>query len=363
MCRKRRAPAQDPLIAQAAQQQAQLARESFDFYKNAYENHLLPMEQESHAMAQRLMAEQEAASAQQREFAQKQQAYYEEVFQPIERKMAEEAMNYDSNENVQRRMGIAAAAQNQQWSNATQQNARLLSRYGLNPNSSAFASTNAKLLREQALGTAGAQTGAAFDTMDKAIALRAGAANFGRNMPNTALQYHQGANASNNMAMNFATQDMANARANTGIMGQGFDTAMSGWNSAGNLANMDYQNRLQASQQKSSAFGSLLGMGIKGAIGYATGGWAGAGNMIGGAKIFADGGKVHNGSGPVDGPGGPVDDKVPALLSDGEYVLPADTVQKLGRRNLDKLVDKTHTPAAIQRAKKAKRRNGLNRGK
>lgn len=47
--------------------------------------------------------------------------------------------------------------------------------------------------------------------------------------------------------------------------------------------------------------------------------------------------------GKVDGPGGPTSDDVgPVMLSDGEYVLPADTVQAVGKQNLDKLRDSTH---------------------
>lgn len=46
--------------------------------------------------------------------------------------------------------------------------------------------------------------------------------------------------------------------------------------------------------------------------------------------------------GEVDGPGGPVDDKVPAMLSDGEYVLPADTVDAVGTDTLDALRYATH---------------------
>lgn len=63
----------------------------------------------------------------------------------------------------------------------------------------------------------------------------------------------------------------------------------------------------------------------------------------------ANGGKIHRGKGRVKGPGGPVDDKVPAMLSNGEYVLPADTVAKIGTKNLDQLVRETHTPASVQR--------------
>lgn len=51
---------------------------------------------------------------------------------------------------------------------------------------------------------------------------------------------------------------------------------------------------------------------------------------------MADGGKVK-------GKGGPTDDKVgPVMLSDGEYVLPADTVEIVGRDKLDALRLATH---------------------
>ena len=51
--------------------------------------------------------------------------------------------------------------------------------------------------------------------------------------------------------------------------------------------------------------------------------------------------KEHGGD--VKGPGGSTEDKVgPVMLSDGEYVLPADTVNAVGVDNLDALRDATH---------------------
>jgi hypothetical protein len=41
--------------------------------------------------------------------------------------------------------------------------------------------------------------------------------------------------------------------------------------------------------------------------------------------------------GKVSGPGGPKDDRVPALLSDGEFVLPVGTVRKYGLAKLEKM--------------------------
>ena len=52
---------------------------------------------------------------------------------------------------------------------------------------------------------------------------------------------------------------------------------------------------------------------------------------------MADGGRVR-------GPGGPTEDKVgPVMLSDTEYVLPADTADAIGRDNLDAIRAATHT--------------------
>lgn len=61
---------------------------------------------------------------------------------------------------------------------------------------------------------------------------------------------------------------------------------------------------------------------------------------------FADGGgnqSDHPDGGRVQGPGGPTDDEVgPVMLSDEEYVLPADTVRAIGRDKLDELRLQTH---------------------
>lgn len=48
--------------------------------------------------------------------------------------------------------------------------------------------------------------------------------------------------------------------------------------------------------------------------------------------------------GQVRGPGTATSDSIPAMLSDGEFVVPADTVRKVGVRRLQDLVDMTHTP-------------------
>lgn len=74
-------------------------------------------------------------------------------------------------------------------------------------------------------------------------------------------------------------------------------------------------------------------------------------SSIKGKLGFADGGKVSlrsairaGKSGYVRGPGTETSDDVPAMLSDGEYVLPADVVDQIGPEELDRVVAQNHKP-------------------
>lgn len=346
------APAPDPQIGAAAAANAATAKEALAWYKDLYANELLPLQKQQQAAGQQLMDRYFASMDKQEQFADKQNAYYDSTFKPLEQQVARDAMGYDSAENIAKRSGIAGANVEQSYSEAQQENARNLARYGLNPNSSAFAATNERLMRDKALAQSGAETGAAFDTMDKGIALRAGAANFGRNMPNTASNYYTNANNAGNSVMNTSTQLNNTALNNSNAMGQGFNTFMNGNQSAGNLFLGQYGAQMQgyqADQQSRGGMfqglGTLAGMGIN----------AYAKNPAAIAAL-ADGGNIHTGPGKVRGIGGPVDDKVLAMLSNGEYVVPADVVEAKGVEFFDRLKDKYHTPAQVQR------RQALSRG-
>lgn len=333
------APEPDPLIGQAARLNAETAKEALAWYKDLYADELLPMQKEQQKLASGLIDRYIASMDKQSQFADEQKAYYEGTFKPLEQQMAADAMNYDSAANIERRSGMAGANVRQAFSGAVQENNRNLSRYGLNPNSSAFARTNEKLMRDSALAEAGARTGAAFDTMDRAIALRAGASNFGRNMPNTAAAYYGNANASGNQAMGTSAQAINSANQNAATMGQGYGNFYQGMNSAGNLALGEFGARMRGYEADQGAMGGLFqGLGTFAGMAAKNGGFS-----------LADGGSVHRGVGPVRGPGGPVDDKIPAMLSNGEYVIPADVVRAKGLEFFEKLKDKYHTPAAVQR--------------
>lgn len=332
------APSPDPLIGQAAQMNADTAKEALAWYKDLYNKDLLPMQKEQAELGKKLANRYLTSMDEQEQFAKEQKEYYKTTFKPIEEQMAKDAMGYDSQANIERRAGIATANVEQQFSNAAAENNRNLSRYGVNPNSSAFAATNERLMRDAALAKAGAGTGAAFDTEDRAIALRAGASNFGRNMPNTSAQFTAGSNAAGGAALGAGGAGISAYTNGASVMGQGYGNFYQGNTSAGNLALGNYSAQMQGYAADQAAIGGLMQ-----GIGTA------AGAYFGKPPGRADGGAIHRGHGKVSGPGGPVDDKVPAMLSDGEYVIPADVVKAKGVEFFDKLKAKYHTPAAVQR--------------
>lgn len=334
----------------AAQLQYDLGKETLDFQRQYYADTLKPMQERDMALREQLQAELLPSLRQQRQFADEQNQYYKDTFQPLERQMVEDAQGYDSDANVNRRMGIAAGAVNQQFSNAQQQGARALARYGVNPNSSAFARENAKLTTAQALGTAGAQTGAAFDTIDKGIALRAGAANFGRNMPNTAANYYGLGNSTAGTSAGVSAGGIGAAGSAVAPMLSGSQIASGAFRGAGATLNDTFTNQMRMFQaQQTGTAGLFSGIGNLAStrwgqqglqnMGNTVSGWFGSGNNFNinpnsgefmGSLEFADGGPVH-------GPGGPRDDKVPAMLSRGEFVLNEGAVKHFGLARLNKM--------------------------
>lgn len=424
----------DPMIGQAAKQNADLAGRAFDWYKQAYEQDYKPRQQRMDMLTNTLVSDYLDTQRQNKDMAREQLARQKALFYPVEEKMVNDAMNYDSAARMEQQAGQAAADVNQQMSNARAQQNRSMAAYGLGgPDSGAFAATNARLTLGQALGAAGAENKARQDVQDKAIALRAGAANFGRGLGTQAaqgfglsMQANAGAGGQQQMANQSALQGY-------GVMGQGFNTAMQGWNNAGNLAYQNTMANIQSEQANNSGMNALLGAG-----GNILGMWAGGGfkgfssktmktdktpvrdgaalrgvnNLdvegwrykadptaephvgpyaedfqrefgVGDGKTIdmrdaigvtmkavqdlssrldklepkkkANGGAAFpRKQGAVRGQGGPVDDKIPAMLSNGEYVLPADTTAAIGVDKLDKVVKQTHTPAAIQRRKAKK---------
>jgi hypothetical protein len=283
--------------------------------------------------------------------------YERTTYRPLEQKLVAEAQEYDTEAKREQLASRAAGDVSQAFGVVRQQAGRDMASRGLNPNSGRFAALNNQLSIQEALARAGSQTQARNQAEDLGYAKKLDAAGLGRNLaPNASTAYGVSLNASN-QAGNTA-MSAGNFRSNA--YGQGSNMlgqATSAYGSAGNIYGQEFNARMQGYNAQQQAKGAFM-QGLGSLAGSAIGGYAAMkadGGVIRKGLRYADGG-VHEGKGPVSGPGGPVDDKVPALLSDGEYVLPADTVEKIGVKKLDQLVKKTHTPAAVQRARK---RGGL----
>jgi hypothetical protein len=368
----------------AAQLQYDLGRETLDFNKQYYNEVVKPAadfdmqtRREMTPLLKRSFEEQEA-------FARQQRQDYLDNWRPVEQRVRDDAMGYDSDANVNRRMGIAAAGVNQQFSNAQQQGARALTRFGLNPNSSAFARANANLINQQALASAGMQTGAAFDTMDRGIALRAGAANFGRNMPNTSIAVGQLGNQTAGTTAGMTAGGVSTAGAAGNFMNQGYGLASNMIGAGANIDNSIFNNNVRLGMMQSQGIGQLFqgigqGIGMWGRSGgfgipaspsgfmrstnpsaslFNDTGMYGADPAFIIPGSFADGGPVEEAvqAGPagvwavtpphpinmargglVSGPGGPRDDMVPAMLSPGEFVLNEGAARHFGEDKLNKM--------------------------
>lgn len=187
---------------------------------------------------------------------------YKNLFAPTEARMVEEANNFDSPERKERMAGEAGADTTRAYQAMQDQQARAMGRLGVNPNSGRFAALNNEMGLAQAKDTAGAMNKARRDTEMQGIALRTGAAQLGRNMPNTgiaadSLALNGGSQAVGNMAAGANINNAANSSA-----AQWFGGAQAGNSSAGNLGLGLYQGQLQGAQMKQDAMsgiGSLVG--------------------------------------------------------------------------------------------------------
>ena len=249
-----KAPKPDPLIGQSAKAMAELSKEAMAFYKQIYAEDLKPMQQRQQALTEQVTGSFLEDSELAREAAKRRMAD-DIASKPLRDQMVSDAMGYDSQEAVDKDMGIAAANVNQQFSSALGQGQRLRSRYGI---TGSFGDTNQALLA-QASTAAGLMTGAARDRQDKAIALRAGANEAMGGRANSAGQFLGLAGNRMSGALGAGSQMMGDARANAGMMAQGYGIAQQGYQGAGNLMLGDFNGRMEGYNAKMQMIGQLAG--------------------------------------------------------------------------------------------------------
>ncbi len=258
------------------------------------------------------------------------QAYYDEyvdTFQPIGKKLAEEAKNFSSSAEQERIAAVAGADIAQAFTNVEGQSIRGAARYGIaRPNANAFRALNNQMMANKAAAIGAAQTNARFAARDKGTNLLTSAANVGNRLPGFS-QVSSGLSLNaTNSEVNNTNQTQQNINQGYGIPNQYLTGAVGSNNASANILNTGFQNAQSNWQIQGQQTGAIL---EAAGLGYA---------------YSADGRYV----GEVVGEGTGISDDIPAMISNGEYVIPADVVKRKGVEFFDKLLDKYHMPAQEQ---------------
>lgn len=251
---------QDPAVGRAQEANAQLGMRAQDLAERNFDWNQKLTEEFAPTYKQLLNS---AAAESQKNAARgdDQWQQYKDVFQPIENQMAEDAMNYDSPEEVARREGLAAATVGRQFDNAQAQTSREMARMGVSPTSSLGADAMTDQANARALATAGAVTGERNNTKLLGMSLRENAARFGRNQTGTGIAASQAALAGGNAATGIMGSQTA--QGNAAGTGQGLlGTASGAFNSMGNLGLSQMQMQQQANSSSQAGLGSLIGTGL-----------------------------------------------------------------------------------------------------
>lgn len=341
---------------EVAQLQKQTADDYLNFMKEQYAE-LKPLaEQISKAMVAN-QTQQAEITRENRERANEYADYERTTYRPLEQALVKDAQEYDTEGKREQIASRAMADVATAYQNQRQQALDQMAKFGINPNSNRFAAINASLSRAEALDSAGAANNSRLQAEQLGYARKLDAASLGRNLASNATAAYGTAINAGNASVASGSSALSTAAAPGSAMGGAYATrsnilggATGAYGTAGNIYGQEFNARMSGYQANQQAVGAVYG-----GIGNIAGRYAGSpgGSAAITALFAADGGKVHRGKGAVRGPGGPVDDKVPAMLSNGEYVLPADTTAAIGKDKLDKLVAQTHTPAAVQRRRSA----------
>lgn len=335
----------------------QLQQDALNWAKNAYADQsgtnkaiiAYDMNQQDQQAAIQKASADNAAKAQKR---------YETVYQPLEDKAVDDAMNYASPDRKAQLMGSAAATSAQATESARASAMQNLESFGIDPSSTRYAALDAGIRVQGAASQAAAATSAGLQADATQRALMANAINVGRGLPsdvNAGNQTAIGAGSagvgagsaagnlgltalstgSNIMGSPLGYGSLGNQgygigagaigiptgalNAGTGAINAG-TSAIGTW---GSTMNQGYQNQLsawQANQNASSGFGSILGT----AAGFIPG--------------LAEGGAVPTHASPT---GGAAIDDVPARLTPGEFVTPKDVVAWKGEEFFQKLIQQS----------------------
>lgn len=265
-CKKdQAAPMPDPAIGEAAKNNIALGKEWLSFAKQQFavgNNRQEAVDKLTTEVGNQQLADAKLASQRGSE----QYSRYQRLFQPVEDRVVQDAINYDTPQ----KQAEAAAAAKADVLTASQQaeerSARQAAAMGINPTSGRFAGIDRASDLQTALASAGAQNKAREQVKMTGMALREGVANMGRGATSTAAQQTSLGLTAGNSAVGNQLQAEGNFRANQGTMASGYQGGIGANASGAGILNQQYGSELSgwAAQQEANA--QAIG-GIAGGIG------------------------------------------------------------------------------------------------
>jgi hypothetical protein len=253
MCGK--SPKPDPAVGQAAMENAAIAKE-----QAAVSREQLAFEKEQWAKYdpyyQKMLDDSIKDAASNRERSDDAWNTYKTTFKPIEERYAQEAMTYDSPEEVARRTGAAAGTVQQQIDLARESGKREAARMGVSADRTAAGIIDDTNIA--GLAKAGAVNQERTNTKLTGMAMREAAANFGRGLPSIGLAAGQAATAGQTAGQNTITSQTGNRLAGFTAANAPMSTAVNANNSTANIYNEIYKGQVA---QKAGQ-GQMVGAGI-----------------------------------------------------------------------------------------------------
>jgi hypothetical protein len=247
-------------INAAAAANADIAKEALAWYKQAYQEQA-PMREEAQAISRQVAQAQLGQMAQQATIADDRWKYEKGTFRPLEQQMVADAQAFDTEGRATRDAGMAGAEVSQAMSGAARGQIRDLARSGIRLGADQRAGLGLQMAVQEAALKSNAMGTARRAAEQQGYARKMDAISIGRGLPGNQATNAQIATSAGNSAAN--TGNMANmiAQQGTNFAANGYQTAMQGNSSAGNLYGQQAQIQGQYGSDM-AGFGQLAGLGL-----------------------------------------------------------------------------------------------------
>jgi hypothetical protein len=253
-------PKPDPAIGAAAQRTAAIAEEA-----QAVSRQELARARERDArfdpVYERLLAQQEAQGQQSAAFSAEELDRYRTVTRPLQDRVVADANNWDSQAEIERATGTAAATVQGQYDAARDSNVRTMGAMGVSPDSGRGVQGGVDDANSLALMKAGTVNTMTDARKQQGMALRGQAAGMMSGTAGTGMQASQLAVGANNAATAVPGAQTSAYNASLQPALSFSSSAMTGNTAAGNMMNQQYQNQVAANSAKLGAIGSAVGIG------------------------------------------------------------------------------------------------------